>query len=320
MRRLCTSIVYALLLATAGEAVGDPTFVNGLLLPRDRVDATRQPGANGGRFGFFSDLYYDPIREEWWALSDRGPGGGVLDYRRACSGSRSTWTRGRARISEFRVQETIKFTDRTACCRRRPASPVGEPRALNGLNPLRPEQRRRRLGRSFDPEGLVIDPRTGHFLVSDEYGPSVYEFNRGARSSSSSRRRRTWSRRRRGTSNYVADATTAARPTASGARTTAASRASPSRRTARSSSRCCRTRSIERARRRNDGRNGRNVRIVVFDNDRAEPDLRQEHRAVRLPARAAGRRARADHSPPAARPRPPIRARAATSGSPRSSP
>jgi len=28
------------------------------------------------------------------------------------------------------------------------------------------------LGRSFDPEGLVIDPRTGHLLVSDEYGPS----------------------------------------------------------------------------------------------------------------------------------------------------
>ena len=34
------------------------------------------------------------------------------------------------------------------------------------------------LGRSFDPEGLVIDPRTGHLLIADEYGPSVYEFSR----------------------------------------------------------------------------------------------------------------------------------------------
>jgi hypothetical protein len=58
--------------------------------PRHTLDATRQPGANGGRLGFFSDIYYDPIRDEWWAISDRGPGGGVLDYATPCSGSRST--------------------------------------------------------------------------------------------------------------------------------------------------------------------------------------------------------------------------------------
>jgi hypothetical protein len=29
------------------------------------------------------------------------------------------------------------------------------------------------LGRSFDPEGLVIDPRTCHLLVADEYGPTI---------------------------------------------------------------------------------------------------------------------------------------------------
>jgi hypothetical protein len=33
------------------------------------------------------------------------------------------------------------------------------------------------LGVAFDPEGIVVDPRTGHFLVSDEYGPSLYEIN-----------------------------------------------------------------------------------------------------------------------------------------------
>jgi hypothetical protein len=37
------------------------------------------------------------------------------------------------------------------------------------------------LGRSFDPEGLVIDPYTGHLIVADEYGPSVYEFDRQGR-------------------------------------------------------------------------------------------------------------------------------------------
>src|SRR5262249_59935652 len=34
------------------------------------------------------------------------------------------------------------------------------------------------LGRALDPEGFVVSPTTGKFLVSDEYGPSLYEFNR----------------------------------------------------------------------------------------------------------------------------------------------
>ena len=34
------------------------------------------------------------------------------------------------------------------------------------------------LGNAFDPEGFVVNPRTGTFLVSDEYGPSLHEFDR----------------------------------------------------------------------------------------------------------------------------------------------
>ena len=30
----------------------------------------------------------------------------------------------------------------------------------------------------MDPEGFVINPKNGNFLVSDEYGPSVREFDR----------------------------------------------------------------------------------------------------------------------------------------------
>src|SRR4029453_12710541 len=66
-----------------------------------------------------------------------------------------------------------------------PADPTyptfNRPRALNGLNPLLLNNDAGALGRSFDPEGLVIDPRTGHFIVADEYGPSVYEFDRQGR-------------------------------------------------------------------------------------------------------------------------------------------
>ena len=34
---------------------------------------------------------------------------------------------------------------------------------------------------AFDPEGIVVHPLTGHLIVSDEYGPSVYEINRAGR-------------------------------------------------------------------------------------------------------------------------------------------
>ena len=38
--------------------------------------------------------------------------------------------------------------------------------------------KRQVLGNAFDPEGFVVNPTTGNFLISDEYGPSLYEFNR----------------------------------------------------------------------------------------------------------------------------------------------
>ena len=79
--RVCLTLTFTFsLIAFAASASAQPGFVNGLLIAGDTLDATKQPGANAGRLGFFSDLYYDPIRDEWWALSDRGPGGGLLDY------------------------------------------------------------------------------------------------------------------------------------------------------------------------------------------------------------------------------------------------
>jgi hypothetical protein len=49
---------------------------------------------------------------------------------------------------------------------------------FTGLNPrLAPQGDASVLGQSFDPEGLVV-LRNGNFLVADEYGPSIYEFDR----------------------------------------------------------------------------------------------------------------------------------------------
>ena len=69
----------------------------------------------------------------------------------------NTQTRG---ISNFQVHRTYIF--------RKGAQ------ALNGLAPAVAGP----LGVAFDPEGIVVHPLTGHFIVSDEYAPSVYEITR----------------------------------------------------------------------------------------------------------------------------------------------
>ncbi|MGH8537099.1 MAG: esterase-like activity of phytase family protein [Gammaproteobacteria bacterium] len=155
--------------------------MNGVVIPGDTLDATEQPGANQGRLGFFSDLYYDPEREEWWALSDRGPGGGVIDYATRVQRLEIKLNKTTGAIKKVDIEKTITFTDPLEILTS-PVNPaVAEPRALNGLNPLELNGDAGVLGRSFDPEGIVIDPRTGHLIVSDEYGPSVYVFNRRGR-------------------------------------------------------------------------------------------------------------------------------------------
>jgi hypothetical protein len=63
----------------AAQSFGNASFVNGLAIGGGSVDLS-----SGSRFdrrvGFFSDIYYDTHRNEWWGLSDRGPGGGTLPY------------------------------------------------------------------------------------------------------------------------------------------------------------------------------------------------------------------------------------------------
>ena len=106
-----------------------------------------------------SDLY-DPNRNEWWGLSDRGPGGGTLSYNTRVQRFSLSVHPTSGMIGSFNIEETIFFRSGSS--------------SLNGLAPNPANS----LGLSFDPEGFVILPQSGHFLVADEYGPSLYEFNR----------------------------------------------------------------------------------------------------------------------------------------------
>lgn len=150
---------FTLGLLLSGAAQAGPTFVNGLAIPGTSGD-TYGTRVNDGRLGFFSDIYYDPNRKEWWGLSDRGPGGGTLSYDTRVQRFALDVNATTGAIGNFQIAETIKFGMNNA--------------PMNGMAPNPPNT----LGSALDPEGFVINPRNGNFLVSDEYGPSLYEFNR----------------------------------------------------------------------------------------------------------------------------------------------
>ncbi len=120
-------------------------------------------GVNGNRLGGFgSDLVHRG--NEYFGLTDRGPGGGLLSYapRVQVFGLKTDAANGA--ISNFGLTRTIVFTQADGTT------------PFNGLNPQLLNNDKSQLGASIDPEGLAIRAN-GNFLVSDEYGPSLYEFD-----------------------------------------------------------------------------------------------------------------------------------------------
>ena len=159
--RLVAAVV-ALVLGGSIPALAAPAFVNGITVPADTLDLSNDPITLNQRLGMFSDLYYDPNHNQWWGLSDRGAGGGTLPYDTRVQQFTIDINPTTGAISNFHVVQTVEFTDPTGSLH------------FNGLAPSPANV----LGRALDPEGFVVNPTNGKFLVSDEYGPSVYEFNR----------------------------------------------------------------------------------------------------------------------------------------------
>ena len=152
-------LVTAALATLSGNAQA-VTFVNGLALDGAALDLSGGSTVNNGRLGYFSDIYYDTNRQEWWGLSDRGPGGGTLAYNTRVQRFTLDVDNNTGAISNFRIAETVVFKSGSS--------------TLNGLAPAGTST----VGLAMDPEGFVVNPRTGTLLVSDEYGPSVREFSR----------------------------------------------------------------------------------------------------------------------------------------------
>ena len=150
------------LLPATAEVLSSVNFVNGITISGGSQDLSTGNSVDR-RVGFFSDIYYDPNRKEWWGVSDRGPGGGLLSYETRAQRFTVDIAANGA-ISNFKIAQTVKFQD----------SVSSGSAPFNGIAPSPSTA----LGRAFDPEGLVIHPKTGNLLVSDEYGPSLIEFDR----------------------------------------------------------------------------------------------------------------------------------------------
>lgn len=163
----------AALCATASLAAATPasavTFVNAIQLSGSATDLSRiGNGPNLNRLGGFgSDLVFDDKTGLFYGISDRGPGGGLIDFAPRIQSFRLGFDRTSGAISNFRLAGTTLLQTSTGA-------------NFTGLNPLLANGNAAILGNSLDPEGLVR-LANGNYLVADEYGPSLIEFNASGR-------------------------------------------------------------------------------------------------------------------------------------------
>lgn len=167
-RPLAIILVAAALEGTVPSALAEPILTGSISISGNAIDnaPVATSGANLNRLGGFgSDLYYDAFANAYYALVDRGPGGGTIGYDTRVQQFTLNVDPTTGAINDFNLASTIFFKQ-----------PDGT--NFNGLRPdLDPlNGNKRSLGRSFDPEGFVVG-KSGSFFVADEYGPRVAEFS-----------------------------------------------------------------------------------------------------------------------------------------------
>nr|WP_197042065.1 esterase-like activity of phytase family protein [Sandarakinorhabdus oryzae] len=128
--------------------------------------ATIGSGPNSNRLSFGSDLFFDPRRQIFYGISDRGPGGGTIDWAPRIEQFNVDFSASGG-ISNFQLQRTTLFRQANG-------------QVYSGLNPGLQPGGARNLGPALDSEGIVRLPN-GNFLVADEYGPSIYEVQSNGR-------------------------------------------------------------------------------------------------------------------------------------------
>lgn len=164
MNMMIRAVAAIALLSTTAPAVAAVTFTGSFSVAGAATDLSGiAPAFGGNRLSFGSDLVYDQATDLFYGITDRGPGGGLVDYAPRVNAFRLTFDSTTNAVTGFNLQQTIVFTK-------------ADGTVFSGLNPQIRAGNPAILGDSFDPEGFVRLPN-GNMLVSDEYGPSLYEFD-----------------------------------------------------------------------------------------------------------------------------------------------
>ncbi len=160
MRHMLLAAVAAAIFAVPATAA--ITYAGKIEVAGNATDlATLGNDPNLNRLSFGSDLTYDSRKGVFYGISDRGPGGGTIDFAPRVETFKVD-TAANGAISNFNLTATTVFRQKNG-------------QVYSGLFPnLLPGGSNGALGNSLDSEGIVR-LANGHFLVSDEYGPSIYE-------------------------------------------------------------------------------------------------------------------------------------------------
>jgi phosphodiesterase/alkaline phosphatase D-like protein len=152
-----------------------PSFASAVAVPGNATDLFPGSGANQNRLGGFgSDLFYDARENVYYALADRGAGGGVLNYSNRVEKFNIELNDKTGAIESYKLLGSVAFIIAAGTTFNGKTYAVDTP--FNGLNAKLLTGDSSDLGLSLDPEGIVVGAN-GNLFVSDEYGPSVYEFS-----------------------------------------------------------------------------------------------------------------------------------------------
>lgn len=146
-------------LVGAARIAGDTADRSGL---RDMLEG----GVAHNRLGGISAIEFTGHDDRYLLLADRGPADGAFSYR-------CRWHTLRLRVDPARSPAVeIELLSTTLLATETGAGLIGAASALDEHDPA--------ASLRFDPEGLRAD-RHGRVFVSDEYGPSLYEFDLSGR-------------------------------------------------------------------------------------------------------------------------------------------
>jgi hypothetical protein len=156
-------------------SAANAALVTSITVPGNATDLASGSGANQNRLGGFgSDFFYDYRNDVYYGLADRGPGGGVISYGTRVEKFSINIDPTTGAIANYSLLQTILFVIPAGTTLNGITYATDTP--FNGLNATLLNGNGGSLGQSQDPEGFVVGAN-GNFFVSDEYGPSIYEFS-----------------------------------------------------------------------------------------------------------------------------------------------